>query len=142
MWALFTYGPNGVAENVSESYAYKLGDLASIILKPFNIEEHTRRILGTALVSGLIAKEGVLSTIAIAAGSGEEDASSLTLLNLSVPQAVGFLVFTSLYFPCIATLAAMISVLKSKKLVAAYAVYSILLALLFGYITYLILSIL
>ena len=136
LWALFSFGPGGQAQSLEDSYAYMLGEAASVVLAPFHMNEHASRILGTALVSGLIAKEGVLTTIAIAAGSTSDATKALQLLGLSFPQALGYLVFTSLYFPCIATLAAMVSILKSKKLALAYAVYSILVALAFAIVTY------
>ncbi|MCE4624931.1 MAG: ferrous iron transport protein B [Desulfurococcales archaeon] len=137
LWVIFSFGPQGEATTIEDSYAYILGKAGAIVLKPFHMEEWTARILGTGLISGLIAKEGVLSTLAIAAGSGGGDiTAALRSLNLTFPQTVGFLVFTSLYFPCIATLAVMVTVLKSKKLVLSYAVYSITLALLMGLATY------
>lgn len=137
LWGIFTFGPNGVASTVEDSYAYIIGEAAGKVLAPFNLNDRARNVLGTALVSGIIAKEGVLTTIAIATGSATDAAAALNTLGIGPAQAIGYLVLTSLYFPCIATLAAMVSVLKSKRLVAAYAVYSFLLALALGYATYL-----
>ncbi len=139
LWGLFTYGPEGVASSVQESFAWKIGSVAGMILTPLHLDSYTGSVLGTSLVSGLVAKESVLTTIAIATGVGGESSSeqAIKLLHLSTPQAIGFLVFTSLYFPCIATLSALLSIIKSKKLTALYALYSVLTAFIFGYATYL-----
>ncbi|MCE4628448.1 MAG: ferrous iron transport protein B [Desulfurococcales archaeon] len=137
LWGIFAFGPSGVAGTVEESYAYLIGEAAGKVLAPFHLSDRARNILGTALVSGIIAKEGVLTTIAIATGSATDASAALKVLGIGPAQALGYLVLISLYFPCIATLAAMVSVLKSRGLVVAYAIYSFLLALVLGYVTYL-----
>ena len=61
----------------------------------------------TALISGFIAKEQVVSTLSVLAGcdTGVLDTVLPSLLP-STPAAVSFLVFTLLYTPCVAAIAA------------------------------------
>ena len=61
----------------------------------------------TALVTGLSAKEAVVSTLSVLLGAGEGAELTLLLQQLFSPlQAVSFLVFTLLYMPCVAAMAA------------------------------------
>ena len=77
--------------------------------------------MSTALITGFTAKEAVVSTLAVLTGS------SLTTL----PQALGalftpftavvFLVFTLLYTPCVAAIAAVKREMNSGKAAAVVA---------------------
>lgn len=136
-WGLLSYGPNGYTANPDYSYGAILGDYVGKVTRLIGVGPGKDRILGLALLDGLIAKEGVLTAIAISLGFQEESVhEAIGSLGLTFPQALGFLVMITLYFPCIATLAAMRSITRSWKLVLAYAAYSILLAITFATITY------
>ncbi len=61
----------------------------------------------TALLTGLTAKEAVVSTLAILTGVSDVSQVSIALPQMFTPlSAFSFLVFTLLYSPCIAALAA------------------------------------
>ena len=61
----------------------------------------------TALVTGLMAKETVVSTLAVLMNVGEPSMLVPVLSQLFTPlAAVSFLVFTLLYMPCVAAMAA------------------------------------
>ncbi|HZW49902.1 MAG TPA: ferrous iron transport protein B, partial [Bacillota bacterium] len=61
----------------------------------------------TALLTGLTAKEAVVSTLAILTGVSDVSQVSLALPQMFTPlSAFSFLVFTLLYSPCVAALAA------------------------------------
>ncbi len=61
----------------------------------------------TALITGLTAKEAVVSTLAILTGAGDSESLGLLLPNLFTPlQAFSFLTFSLLYMPCVAAMAA------------------------------------
>lgn len=61
----------------------------------------------TALISGFTAKEAVVSTFAVLLGtSGGELSTALAGLFSSSLSAMSFLIFTLLYTPCVATIAA------------------------------------
>ena len=136
-WGLLSYGPGGYTTNPANSYGAIMGEAIGEITKLIGIGEDKDQILGLALLDGLIAKEGVLTAIAISLGYSEETSQiAISSLGLTFPQALSFLVMITLYFPCIATLAAMKGIIKSWKLVAAYAVYSIVIAIVFATLTY------
>ena len=140
-WAMFSFGPQGVVDDPSDSFAGILGEYVGDILRPIGIGEDRDEVLGVALLNGLIAKEGVLTTIAISQGYGEAGVEeAIASLGLTQAQAIAFLVLISLYFPCIATLAAMANVVKNWRLVLLYAGYSIAIALAFASGTYLVVS--
>ena len=62
--------------------------------------------VSTALITGFIAKESVISTLGILTGAGT-DVTVAALGNLFSPiTAVSFLVFTLLYTPCVAAISA------------------------------------
>ncbi len=140
-WGLLSYGPQGYTSNPANSYGGMIGEYVGDVTRIIGIGEDKDRLVGVALLDGFIAKEGVLTAIAITAGVGEENIqTAINELGFSISQALGFLLIITLYFPCIATLAAMRIVLKSWKLVGIYAIYSIAIALLFAGGTYLIVS--
>ena len=64
----------------------------------------------TALISGFIAKESVVSTLTVLFGSGTSVASLLTTAT-----ALSLLVFCLLYTPCVATIACIRRELSSRS---------------------------
>lgn len=63
--------------------------------------------ISTALITGLTAKEAVVSTMAILVGAADQAALIPTLAQYFTPAAaLSFLVFTLLYMPCVAAMAA------------------------------------
>ena len=62
--------------------------------------------VSTALITGFIAKESVISTLGVLTGSGA-DVTAAALGNLFTPvTATSFLTFTLLYTPCVAAISA------------------------------------
>jgi ferrous iron transport protein B len=62
--------------------------------------------LSTALVTGLTAKEAVVSTLAVLTGAGTGTALGTAVSSMmSQASALGFLTFTLLYMPCVAAMA-------------------------------------
>lgn len=104
IWFLqsFDYHLNPVSDS-TESMLANVGQAISVIFKPLGFGDWR---FSTALISGFIAKEQVVSTLAVLIGC---DASVLyTVLPSAFPStlaACSFLVFTLLYTPCVATVA-------------------------------------
>jgi ferrous iron transport protein B len=61
--------------------------------------------VSTALITGFTAKEAVISTLAVLTGAGVADPGALRSL-FSPLSALSFLIFTLLYTPCVAAVAA------------------------------------
>ena len=60
----------------------------------------------TALIAGFTAKESVISTLEILLGAGLEGAGSALAVLFTPLSALSFLVFSLLYTPCVAAVAA------------------------------------
>ncbi len=68
-----------------------------------------------ALVTGLAAKEAVVSTFAVVTGADAASLSSALAALFTPLQAISFLVFTLLYMPCVAAMAAVRRELGSMR---------------------------
>ena len=135
IWFLLNYGPAGYTGSINGSYGEMIGRDLSFILRPMNLTGSRASILTLSLVNGLVAKEVVLSTIVQATGIGDP-VKAVSLLGLTRAQAFGYLLIVTLYFPCMATLAAMYTETRKLRYIALFAVYSVTLALLAGYLGY------
>ncbi|MCE4606969.1 MAG: ferrous iron transport protein B [Desulfurococcales archaeon] len=135
-WGLVNYGPQGYTGSIRGSFGELIGEKLSFILHPMQIRGVDANILTLSLVVGLVAKEVVLSTIVQATGIGDP-IKAVASLSITHAQAFGFLLIVTLYFPCIATLAAMYTETRKWSYILLFAVYSVVLALSAGYIGYL-----
>ena len=113
IWFLqsFDYRLNPVS-NSSDSLLAMVGRAVAVLFKPRGGEDWR---FSTALISGFIAKEQVVSTLAVLTGCDTK------LLYTVLPSAFGstlaacsFLVFTLLYTPCVAAVAALRREFKSR----------------------------
>ena len=96
----------------ADSLLAAIGQVLSPIFKPLGFADWR---IATSLITGFIAKEAVVSTMAVLCGT------SVELLGSSLPQffsgasAISFLAFTLLYTPCVAAIAAIKRELSSGK---------------------------
>ena len=100
IWLLQSFTPS--LEYTSDSsvslFAY-LGGLIVPILKPLGFGNWKT---GVSLLSGLVAKEAVVSTMLVLYSASNEAALSSAVLNSFTPlSAFSFMVFCLLYMPCI-----------------------------------------
>ena len=86
---------------VAESKESILAILAGYITPIFNPLGFGDWRISTALISGFMAKESVVSTLSILYGSTQS-----LLMSLTTPAALSLLIFCLLYTPCIAAIAA------------------------------------
>ena len=94
---------------VTESKDSILAILAGYIAPIFNPLGFGDWRISTALISGFMAKESVVSTLSILYGSTQS-----LLMSLSTPAALSLLIFCLLYTPCIAAIAAIKRELNGK----------------------------
>ncbi len=113
-WALLNFGPEGLAAEVDRSYAAMIGKFIAPLVQAYGIPRDKAWIIAFALLNGLIAKETFLSALVLASGQPSIDIA-LRSLGLSVPQAVGLMLFVMLYLPCVATLAAVYQETRSLR---------------------------
>lgn len=141
IWFLQTFDTRlNVVTDSAGSMLAGLGTLLAPVFAPLGFADWR---VATALVTGLMAKEAVVSTMGVLLGVGTENLGAALSGLFTTVSAVSFLVFTLLYTPCVAALSAIRrelgSTAKTAGVVlmqctvawlAAYAVYHI--ALLFA----------
>jgi ferrous iron transport protein B len=110
-----------------------VGQKISLVFIPLGFSDWR---ISTGLVTGFMAKEAVISTLAVLTGGSETELAS-TLHRLFTPlSAFSFLVFTLLYTPCVAAVAAMRRELGSLKITLLIVLYQMLFAWLVAFAVY------
>ncbi len=114
VWALGYFGTMGVAPTLEQSFIGQLGQMVEPLFAPqgFNWQ------LDVSLIAGVGAKEIVASTIGVLGG----------LEGITPLVAYSYLLFVLLYFPCIATIAAIKNETASWRWAIIAAVYTTCLA--------------
>ena len=146
IWFL-SYYPKSVDSDTSQaahyenSYLGTIGKACEPIFEPLGFNWKS----SVALLSGVAAKEIVVSTLGVLYSEGEEDSGrdgEVTLRyrlaasnDFDTASAMAFLIFILIYFPCIATVMAIASELGWKWAVGSI-VYSTTLAWIVAYAVY------
>lgn len=114
IWFLQSYNLHFEYINTpNKSILAKIGYTIAWIFKPLGCGDWR---LTTSLFTGIIAKESVVSTLAIVTKATNEGQLLQTMSNLLTPvSALAFLTFTVLYVPCVATIATIYKELRSLK---------------------------
>ena len=94
IWAL-EYFPTQDINNLEHSYLASIGQFVSPLMEPLGFDWK----MSVCLITGLPAKEAIVSTLAILYG-GDLSSAGFTPLT-----AFSFMLFVLLYFPCVATIA-------------------------------------
>lgn len=108
IWFLGYYPNHGnyetVAQQQEHSYIGQIGKAIEPVIEPLGFDWK----LGIGLLSGVGAKELVVSTLGVLY-TNEEDIESVNLsdrIPISPIVALGYMLFVLIYFPCVATLVA------------------------------------
>ena len=111
IWFLQTFDAKlNVVTDSADSLLAMVGQFISGIFKPLGFDDWR---VATALISGFTAKEAVVSTLGVLLGTNVAALGSV-LVSLFTPlSALSFLVFTLLYTPCVAAVAAIRRELRS-----------------------------
>lgn len=116
IWFLQTFDIRfNVVADQSQSLLAGLGSIIAPVLAPLGFGDWRA---STALVTGLIAKESVISTLTVLLGATSPAALSAMFSSFT---AYVFLVFTLLYPPCVASIGAVKSELGARYAVAVFA---------------------
>lgn len=92
-----------MVESSEDSILAAIGKWAAPIFEPLGFGDWRS---ATALITGLSAKEAVVSTMAVLTGATEGASLTAMLTQMFTPLAAyAFLIFCLLYMPCVATLA-------------------------------------
>ena len=95
---------NVVGEGSTDSLLAIIGTWIAPVFAPLGFGDWR---VATALLTGLMAKEAVISTLGVLMNVGANLGSAALWSLFTLPSAVSFLVFCLLYTPCVAALAAL-----------------------------------
>ena len=134
IWFLSSFNSDGMTDDMSESYLAGIGSATSTLFAPQGFDTWES---GAAIVTGVLAKEAVVSTIGILYGADDisteaEDAeeTSATLLDTAMASsftplsAFAFMIFTLLYSPCVTALGTIKKETQSWKWMGFAFVYT------------------
>lgn len=104
IWFLQTFDIRfNVVTESGDSLLALVGQLISPIFAPLGFSDWR---VSTALITGFTAKEAVVSTLSVLTGTAVAQLSEVLGAMFSGISAVSFLIFTLLYTPCVAAVAA------------------------------------
>ncbi len=138
IWFLGYYPNHNAYETVAEqqenSYIGKIGKTIEPAIKPLGYDWK----LGIGLISGAGAKELVVSTLGVLyADDAEADDTTLgQRIPITPLIAISYMIFVLIYFPCIATLAAIKQESGSWKWAAFAGIYTTALAWIVSFCVY------
>ena len=133
IWFLQTFETRlNVVTDQTESLLAMIGALIAPIFTPLGFGDWRA---ATALISGFIAKESVVSTLGVLLGSASDVGAALGTMFAPV-TAVSFLVFTLLYTPCVAAITAVRRELGSGWKAAGVALLQCCVAWLTSFVVY------
>ncbi len=122
-----------MVENPAESMLAQIGSFIAPLFAPLGFGDWRA---ATALITGITAKEVVISTLSVLTGSGDELAGN-ALQGIYTPlTALSFLTFALLYPPCVAALAAIKREMNSGLATLAIMGYEIGVAWLMAFAVY------
>jgi ferrous iron transport protein B len=130
IWFLQTFDTrlNVVADSKDSLLAF-VGNIIAPLFKPLGFGDWR---MSTALITGFIAKESVVSTLTVLLGG-----SAAALQTYFTPfTAFVFLVFTLLYTPCVAAIAAVRREMGTRRAAAGVAVMQCIIAWIMAFIVH------
>jgi len=120
-------------EQQENSYIGLVGKTIEPVLEPLGFDWR----MGVGIVSGVGAKELVVSTLGVMYSNDEGDSLQTSLTKSVTPAgALAYMVFILLYFPCVATFVAIRNEAGGWKWAVITAVYTIVLAWVAAFATF------
>ena len=136
IWFLGYYpnhdGYETVAEQQENSYIGRIGQAVEPVLKPLGFDWK----LGIGLISGVGAKELVVSTLGVLYTNDADAVSLADRIPITSLIAYCYMLFVLIYFPCIATFAAIKQESGSWKWAFFAAGYTTILAWVVSFAVY------
>jgi ferrous iron transport protein B len=127
------------SEQLQYSLAGRVGKVIEPVIRPIGFDWR----IGIALVTGLAAKEVVVSTMGTIYALADTEESSAELAGIlkndpsfSRATALSLMVFVLLYIPCVASMGVMKKEIGQWKPVLFYSIYVLFLAWTLSFITY------
>ncbi len=120
VWLILNFGPSGLTTDMSESFGALAGKVLVPVLAPAGLGLWQ---IVVSLISGLAAKEVVVSSMAVLFGISNINSqegllamsTTLSAQGFGALNAYAFMLFCLLYTPCVATIATVRRELNSTK---------------------------
>lgn len=130
LWGVLNIGPTGFVENAEESFGAIIGKILVPVLKPAGLGYWQ---IAVALISGLAAKEVVVSSINVLYGieiasKSTELYSALNIVGFGSLNAICLMLFCLLYVPCIGAMATIKNETKSNRFTIKLILFQMILA--------------
>ncbi len=122
-----------VVSDSSDSMLAGIGRLIAPLLAPIGFSDWRA---STALITGFMAKEAVISTFAILTGAGAAELPAALAQIFTPLSAISFLVFTLVYSPCVAAIATVKREMRSTTASVGVVLYQTAAAWAVSFIVY------
>ncbi len=133
IWLLSYIGPTGFDVDMNNSFLAMIGSGFGMLFAPLGFGTWQA---GASLISGFLAKEVIVSTMAIIYGVSEGALSSTMTTHFTPLSAYTFMAFVLLYMPCLATVGAIKRETQSIKWTVFATLYPFVVAYIFALVIY------
>lgn len=134
IWFFQTFDTRfNVVTDAADSILANIGRLTAPIFAPLGFSDWR---VSTALITGFMAKEAVISTFAVLTGASAANLPTALGQIFTPLSAFSFLVFTLIYSPCIAAISTTKREMNSAKAALGVVLYQTALAWIFAFIVF------
>ncbi|MBI5975145.1 ferrous iron transport protein B [Staphylococcus canis] len=133
IWSLNYTGMSGFGVPVEKSFLHDIGAFIAPVLAPLGFGTWQA---GATLIPGFLAKEVVVSAMAIIYAVHDDALINMISAQFSALSAYSFMIFILLYIPCLATVAAIRKETSSWKWTALAATYPLAIAYTIALVVY------
>lgn len=134
IWFLQTFDARfNVVVDSGDSLLATLGRLIAPVFVPLGFGDWR---ISTSLITGFSAKEAVISTMSILLGTNTANLAGELSGMFTLSSAISFLIFTLLYTPCVAAVAAIKRELGGKRQAAFVVVMQCVVAWVAAFLAY------
>ena len=133
IWTLTYIGPHGVNVPINQSFMHMIGQGFANLIAPLGFGSWQA---GAILIPGFLAKEVIISSMAILYSSSESGLTQVIQQQFTPLSAYAFMIFILLYVPCISTVATIRKETSSWKWTLLAVVYPIVTAYILTFVFY------
>lgn len=133
IWLLNYAGPTGFGVNVDHSFLHLIGAAIAPLLIPLGFGTWQA---GATLIPGFLAKEVVVSAMAIIYGVNSHGLTQMISAHFTPASAYAFMLFILLYIPCLSTVAAIRKETVSWKWTLIATLYPVAIAYFLAFVFY------
>ncbi|MBB2506786.1 Fe(2+) transporter FeoB [Staphylococcus cohnii subsp. cohnii] len=133
IWLLNYTGPGGFNVDVNDSFLHSIGSFFAVLVAPLGFGSWQA---GATLIPGFLAKEVIVSSMAIIYASDEAGLVNIIQSHFTPLSAYSFMIFILLYIPCLSTVATIRKETYSLKWTVLAVAYPLITAYLLSFVFY------